>query len=138
MGKVKGTILNTEEVTTPDDPITVGSGSIISDTVNSTQNNYDPTGYRSGGVVQIQVIEINCTSDSDMKGMEAPSPVESVRVTHINTGTKKLKYKKNQGAASVGNRYQMKNDFDVEKFGSVTWQYVVSELDWYMVANGVS
>lgn len=103
---------------------------IITDTISTDQDNYNPTGFETSGVISVSHIFLDVTADMEMTGVKAPDPQVYSVITIMNVGSKKLKIKKNNANSDVVNRFDFKGDVTIDKKESITIVYYPTTSKW--------
>jgi len=112
----------------------VDSSDFITDTLTSDQDDYDPTGYRSGGIIIITYIDITANvSDVSFSGLVPSSPALRNIVVFHNSGTKDLKFQNEDFNSLAANRFSISIEQVIPPQQSIGLIYDINDLRWEML-----
>lgn len=112
----------------------IGAAAILdAPTISSSQNDYDPTGFRSSGVVQISFLILNPDGNYNLTGLAAPSPAVRNRVVLFNNGSGTMTLVNGSASSSAANRFSLKNNITIQQQESVEIIYSTTISRWVAI-----
>jgi len=102
-------------------------------------DDYDPTGWRDTGVVQVTGLLLDSNGNNDFTGLAAPSPAVSNMVYIFNTGVTggAITLVANSGNSVAANRFDMNGNTTLQPGEGLWVVYNTSTNRWNEIARAI-
>lgn len=115
-GSVQSINFDSGSLTTFSAGIAFGSSaSLTPPTITGDTDDYNPTGFIVSGTIAVSLLLLSSNNDLDLRGLMAPPDGKENIIYIDNVGTKKIKLKKEDGSSSAANRFDFKDDWNLDR-----------------------